>query len=434
MWIKKTLFGAAIATIASIGSAGAQDALGVHLGVKTCANSACHGGAAPNPESKVQRNEYTFWRNEDPHSRAYETLKSKRAKRIARNLGLSAAHEAELCLDCHATNPPPDMRGNEFDIADGVQCESCHGASVGYLGIHATGIATREQNIQAGLYPTEDPIKRSEMCLDCHFGAKDQFANHRVMGAGHPRISFELDSYTWFNAHHTLDEDYVERKTYVDGVRTWAIGAAKMIERRMALLIDDETGTTGFFPEFVFFDCHACHHPLTQLRYKPDAEGVPPGTPTVDDSHMEVLRIALAEVDPALATTLDQQITELHKSSLRGREAMVAAAKKVQQTARQSVEVLAGFVPTGADMRAILARLASQGAKRELTDYASAEQAALVIGATIDALHRGGHIDKSRQEQLFGVLAEAYDAVQKEDKYDPDAFVQAMKSLNSLVQ
>lgn len=425
---------AAVTAFMIVSQAQAQSPLSIHLGVKTCANAACHGGAAPNANSKVQRNEYTFWRDHDPHSKAYKTLAGDRAKRIASNLGLGPAQEAALCLDCHATNIPQNQRGIEFDVADGIQCETCHGPAVGWLGIHSTGVATREQNIQAGLFPTEDPVARAEMCLDCHFGAKDQFANHRLMGAGHPRISFELDSYTWFNAHHTLDQDYIDRKPYVDGVRTWAIGAAKMIERRMTLLIDNETGSNGFFPEFVFFDCHACHHPMSQLRWKPRGYGLPPGTPKVDDSHMAVLIVALEQIDPGMAKTLNDQMIALHKSAARGRAEMVAAAEALKATAAGAVPVVAGWTPSGDAMNAILAKLVAKGAKGDLIDYASAEQATLVTGATIDALYRGGHISEAQHGQLFGELNKAYDAVQKDDKYDPNAFVQAMKSLQAAIR
>ena len=32
---------------------------------------------------------------------------------------------------------------------------------------------------------------------------------------------------------------------------------------------DPNTGTSGLFPELVFFDCHACHHPMSDLRWNP---------------------------------------------------------------------------------------------------------------------------------------------------------------------
>jgi hypothetical protein len=61
------------------------------------------------------------------------------------------------------------------------------------------------------MYPTEQPEVRAKLCLSCHFGTEDKFATHRIMGAGHPRISFELDTFTEIQpAHFRVDEDYKE--------------------------------------------------------------------------------------------------------------------------------------------------------------------------------------------------------------------------------
>ena len=55
--------------------------------------------------------------------------------------------------------------------------------------------ATHADNVAHGLYPTNDPVAQARLCLSCHFGNKDKFVTHRMMGAGHPRISFELDTF-----------------------------------------------------------------------------------------------------------------------------------------------------------------------------------------------------------------------------------------------
>ena len=61
---------------------------------------------------------------------------SPRASKRGNNLGLPNAHEADLCLDCHADNVPTAMRGPEFDITDGVGCEACHGGSETWAALH----------------------------------------------------------------------------------------------------------------------------------------------------------------------------------------------------------------------------------------------------------------------------------------------------------
>ena len=49
---------------------------------------------------------------------------------------------------------------------------------------------------------------RAGLCLSCHFGNQEKFVTHRMMGAGHPRMSFELDTFTQLQpAHFVVDED-----------------------------------------------------------------------------------------------------------------------------------------------------------------------------------------------------------------------------------
>ena len=114
------------------------------------------------------------------------------------------------------------------------------------------------------MVPLENPRARAEQCLDCHFGsgAQNQFVTHRIMAAGHPRISFELDLFTTLQQHHNADRDYAERKGGGDGARTWAIGQTVALERSLTLF-SSRRGTEGMFPEFYFLDCHSCHRQIS---------------------------------------------------------------------------------------------------------------------------------------------------------------------------
>src|SRR5690606_12265939 len=148
--------------------------------------------------------------------------------RIARNLGLKEpAHEARLCLDCHAHHPPPAQRGERFRVEDGVSCEGCHGPAEGWIKSHVAPGATHADNVARGLYPTEEPVAQAKLCLSCHFGNRDKFVTHRMMGAGHLRMSFELDTFAQTQPpHFVADADWQRRKGRWDTVRTWAIGQA----------------------------------------------------------------------------------------------------------------------------------------------------------------------------------------------------------------
>ena len=78
----------------------------VHEGVKSCVGAPCHGNKS-RQGGRVWLNEGSIWRTEDLHSRAFDVLYNKRSQRMAKNLGLEEpAHEAKLCLDCHADFVP----------------------------------------------------------------------------------------------------------------------------------------------------------------------------------------------------------------------------------------------------------------------------------------------------------------------------------------
>ena len=121
-----------------------QNADDIHIGVTSCAGSTCHGATTPWAGSTVLQNEYMTWEQYDPHSKAYSVLLNSTSKKMAKNLGIGKAHEAKICLDCHADNVPQNKRGRVFQISDGVGCEACHGGGQRWLGIHVSGVGTHE--------------------------------------------------------------------------------------------------------------------------------------------------------------------------------------------------------------------------------------------------------------------------------------------------
>jgi hypothetical protein len=419
---------------AAAGLASAQPA-DIHLGVASCAGSTCHGAPEPFANSPVLQNEYVTWQKHDPHSKAWSVLKEERSVRIARNLGLSKpAHEAQECLVCHASNVPEEQRGARFQISDGVGCESCHGGSSGWLGLHASGKATHAQNIAAGLLATEDPEVRAGICLDCHFGNPDdplQFVTHEIMGAGHPRMNFELDTFTAVQpAHYAMDADYFKRKTVIDGVKTWAIGQALTIERRMQLLVSPKTGRQGLFPELVFFDCHACHEPMSELDWTPrPGAGLPPGWPKLNDANLLMLKAALEVANPGLAEKLAADLGGLHAAMAKSPEALVAAANGAAATARQAIEAIKAYDFSDAQMGRMLQLLSARGAEGGFVDFEAAEQATMAMGSVIEAKKLAAYIDEAKYERLLGELEKAYAAIKNEERFARADFRKAAEAV-----
>lgn len=406
-----------------------------HIGVTSCAGSTCHGSAAPWKDSTVLQNEYITWAQRDRHAKAYQTLRTERSQRIAQNLGLKNAYEAPVCLDCHANNVPVAKRGKVFQISDGVGCEACHGGAERWLGIHVSGTASHEDNIKAGLYPTEDPVARAKLCLSCHWGDQKKFVTHRIMGAGHPRMSFELDTFTAIEpAHFRVDDDYRKRKRVANGVQTWAIGQAIAIDEILEGLLDAKRNRDGIFPELVFFDCHACHHPMSNVRWAPrSGTGLGPGIVRLNDANLVMLRIIAGHLDPALGAKLKQETVALHQASTKGPDAMVTAARQLKQTTSALVGRFAGHSFGARDMQALLAGLVREGKTGEFQDYAAAEQATMAMSSIINAMKAAGVVDDARFNAMKAALDKCYEATNKDEAYKPTEYLKALEGFEATI-
>ena len=169
-----------------------------------------------------------------------------------------------MCAD----NVAQDRRGPSFQIADGVGCEACHGGAQNWLGTHVSGV-NHQADIAAGMYPTDRPVERAERCMRCHIGDDKRFANHDIMGAGHPPLPFELATFSAIQpAHFTVDKDYVERKGKPNDIMFWAVGQAMDLHQRMDKVLDPNNAPKGANPELALFDCQACHHAMSQLQWQ----------------------------------------------------------------------------------------------------------------------------------------------------------------------
>jgi len=407
----------------------------IHLGVASCGGSSCHGALEPWKDSTVKQNEFTIWQEKDAHAKAYKTLLTENSKRIAQNLGLPNAYEAKICLDCHADNVAPEHRAKGFQIADGVGCEACHGGAVNWLGIHVSGKSDHTANMKAGLFPTEDPVARARLCLSCHFGDKDRFITHRIMGAGHPRMSFGLDTFTAVQpAHYVVDADYKRRKASPDHVKVWAVGEIIAIESLLDALTDPKRNQDGIFPELVFFDCHACHHPMSNVRWEPrDSTGIGPGIPRLSDANLIMMGVLLDHMDAAMAADFKGRVKSLHQASLKGREATMAAAQNLKALVGPLTTRIAAMEFKPADMRALLSGVISHGLRGEYVDYAAAEQATMALAAIIDAMKDVNVLSASEHKALLSVLDKAYDAVEKDESFEPKKFLAALQALEAAI-
>ena len=401
------------------------------LGVVTCSGSTCHGAAQPLAGSKVMQNEFITWHRADKHAQAYRALVSEEGQRIAKNLGLESAASAPECLACHTNYVPVDQRGKRYQLSDGVACEACHGPASKWLGMHVTGEASREDNLKVGMYPTEEPVARAKLCLSCHLGTENKFAAHRIMGAGHPRLSFELDTFTHIQpAHYRVDADYRSRKHVYGGMQVWAVGQVIAAQKTLELFKNSKWQGNGVFPEFAFFDCHACHHPMTDKHWAPrESTGLGPGTPRLNDANMLMLLYLLKHVDPALAERLHAGLLDLHKATTVSMDEARKAAGALGGVLKQVQAKIVGRGFGKDDMNAVLGSLVAGGVDGDYHDYSAAEQAVMAMASLVDALHTAGELDAAQGERLDTGIKALYEVLKDENAYQPDKLVAELKNL-----
>jgi hypothetical protein len=403
-----------------------------HMGVASCASSVCHGASQRFENSRIWQNEFAIWQESDPHSGAYRTLLNAESQAMARKLGIGPAHEARICLDCHADNVPPALRGERFQLSDGVGCEACHGGSERWLSSHAEPNVPHADNIALGMYPTADPVKRAELCLSCHMGSTDRMITHRIMGAGHPRLAFELDTFTWMNPHYEVDDDYVARKGEVNGIRDWGVGQGVAAANLLDILIDERHGSDGLFPELVLFDCHACHRPMSGNRWTPrPGTGLAPGVVRLNDANLVMFRHVLSVIDDGARQRVLEQTRALHAATTRDRASTVAAARTLRSSLASLLPRVAEYPFGGDTLGRLLDSIVADGDRGEYADFAGAEQAAMAVSSLLAAFESLAAIDEAQVVRLQGKLDVLYTTLDNEDSYSMQRFMGALREVRA---
>lgn len=415
-------------------AAGTVDAVFAHkhLGPATCASSTCHGANQRASNSHIEMNEYSVWQQKDPHASSWATLGGVEAQKIGTKLGIGDPRNAAICLDCHVDHPPQAARGEKFMLNDGVGCEACHGGAEQWIATHDDQGRERSQTLAEGLYPTEQPVARAKLCMSCHMGTRDRMITHRIMGAGHPRLSFELDTFTWINPHYTIDADYVQRKGEFNGARDWAVGQGVAAINLLDILTDESKGWTGIFPELVLFDCHACHKPMGGHTWgaRPGT-GLGPGVVRLNDANLVMFRHVLGIVDPGAGSELLAATRALHQATLVGREQTFAAARKLRAKLEAQLDKVAAHHYGPETLGQVLGSLLRDAEKGEFRDFAAAEQAALAAQSVVAAFQAARQLSEAEVPALNAGVDRVYAAVEKEDSYSSARFVEALRSLRA---
>jgi hypothetical protein len=425
-------FSLLVLLLASAPRAGAA-APGAHgfVGVASCAGSTCHGRSEANGKI-VRQDELMRW--QDPasltgaHSRAFRILSEPRARAIAARLGIGEASGAPSCLGCHSTPTAGATTGPRFLRSDGVGCEACHGAASDWLASHFAVGGTHAADVARGMVPLDEPRARAAKCLDCHFGsgAAGQFVDHRMMAAGHPRISFELDLFTTLQQHHDEDSDYRQRKGGASTVSIWAAGQAMALERSLSLFASAR-GSQGLFPEFYFFDCHTCHRAISDdPRFEPNAPAnpgrpIPGGMPAYNDENIIMLSAAARVAAPSLALRFERDSRAFHLAMAKDRPSALAAASRLRESALAVGDALGRGV--GRDQTfAIIDTIAGNAVSARFTDYEGSVQAVMAVDTLLSALVNAREVAPAAAKAIRPDIEIAYRAVRDPNAYSPPDF------------
>jgi hypothetical protein len=242
----------------------------------------------------------------DLHSRAYQVLFNARSNAIESRLAgpdgrVEKAHKDARCLVCHTTpRPAPELAATTWLNADGVGCESCHGASENWLGPHTseTWQAMRPADKKdLGFRETKSLTNRAAICVGCHVGEHSadgqtvRDVNHDLIAAGHPRLSFEFAAFLdnmpdhWDEKFTNAGDVGPSHRSADFPARAWAIGRLTTIKAALALLESRVTAIdrpppalagqgaatlklTPRWPEFSEFGCFSCHHDLRDQEFR----------------------------------------------------------------------------------------------------------------------------------------------------------------------
>jgi hypothetical protein len=377
----------------------ATDDAYMYLGAASCSGSACHGSTTPRNKLKIAQNEFFIWSEKDAHTKAYEVLTKPDAKVIAKNLRIPKAEESDRCLVCHAVSVAPERQGSLYEITEGISCEGCHGAAERWLGPHIRKDFDMQKGIQIGMYPTKDFGKRTEKCLGCHAGADAKVVDHELIGAGHPRLKFELDVYSSKMPAHWRPPKEKQAADWL-GARAWAIGQAGAFRNEMKMLTASRRSRVGIWPDLTHFDCFACHHPVVdhlkglteqqkneqRWRFR-DYEGKP-GRLVWNAASYSILRHLISQVSPDEAKTLDQLVKVFHEG-VAGKgvsaETFGATLTRLSDLSDKLVSTVSQQTFNQPLVVSLMRNISGDGKRLAAAGFQSAEQAVLTVASLYDA-------------------------------------------------
>jgi hypothetical protein len=403
-----------------------------YVGPGSCSAVACHGGIQPSSVTKVMQNEYSTWVTADKHAHAYMALTEPLGKQIALTLKLGPADKAQRCLVCHALSVPSAQKAREFDVTEGVSCESCHGPASQWIGPHIQATASHSKMVSLGLYDNKNIVDRTEKCLTCHLGAQGMTVDHELIAAGHPDLRFELDSFTAVEPPHWIEKNS-DGKPLADplfGTRAWAIGQA--VQLRESMLRVSRSAKSGPWPEFSEMDCITCHHSLSgpqSWRQKSGFPGHRAGDPPYNLSRYVLFKHFADEVDPRLNAQLNTEamrVSALITSMSADRVAVQTSANRAAEFAAKLSVEMQNYTYDRARTEHLLRAITADADVISLDGERTAEQATMTVDSLYIADARAGATNTETRTAIDGL----FKLVNNPSAYNGPQFAAQMKRVH----
>jgi hypothetical protein len=398
---------------------------GKYVGPGSCSAVACHGGIQPHSTTKVLQNEYSTWVTQDKHARAYTALTGSLGRQMAAILKIGPAEKSPKCLVCHALSIDKAHRARDFDIAEGVSCESCHGPASRWLGPHIQPDAKHADMVRLGLIDNKSLPVRAAQCLTCHLGAKGMEVDHEMIAAGHPDLTFELDSFTAVEPPHWVEKN----ADPLFGMRAWGVGQA--VQMREGMLRVARRAQAGPWPEFSEMDCITCHHALTgpqSWRQQQGYDDHRPGDPPYNLARFVVFRHFAREIDPETARELEAEsakVADLVTSLSPERTQVEVAANHAATLADKLVGEVDAAPYDRARTQRLLKSIAADGDAISRQGERSAEQATMTVDSLYIAIAKAG----APNPETRAAIDRLFTQVKNPSGYNAPQFAAGMKSV-----
>jgi hypothetical protein len=130
------------------------------IGAEKC--KMCHNQAAKGAQ-------FTQW-SQSRHAKAFATLGSEEAKKIAAAKKIADPQKAAECLKCHVTGhgAPAEKLIDKYKAEEGVSCESCHGPGGDYWKMDV--MKDQAKSVAAGMV-----VPNEKTCTGCHNAGSPNF-------------------------------------------------------------------------------------------------------------------------------------------------------------------------------------------------------------------------------------------------------------------